>query len=29
MNPHYFDGLCAYCGKDETICAEDCEGDAE
>ena len=24
MNPNYFDGRCAYCGEDETICAEDC-----
>ena len=29
MNPYYFDGRCAYCGKDETICAESCEGDEE
>jgi len=29
MNPNYFDGRCSYCGKDETICAENCEGEEE
>lgn len=29
MNPNYFDGRCAYCGKDETTCAEDCLGETE
>ncbi len=29
MNPNYFDGRCAYCGKDETVCAEYCVEESE
>ena len=29
MNPYYYDGRCAYCGKDETVCAKDCVYDRD
>jgi len=29
MNPYYYDGRCAYCGKDETVCAKDCVEEEE